>query len=149
MKELVNIKSLWQVCLDYLHNYYLHTYMTIQEYTQTIQDSSIGESTKKEIITLLESADDIESVKDQVSVLLQKDIEEMLLEEADDEGKAEIAALDEKMGAELKEIETEIEAGVAEVEAEFAEIEQLSNELHATEQQVQIVELKDTLSSQG
>ena len=122
--------------------------MTIQEYTQTIQESSINDSLKKEIITLLESAEDLETIKDQIAILLQKDIEEMLIEEVDEEGKAEMAALDEKMGVELKEIETEIEAGLAEVESEFAEIEKLSNELNAAEEQVHIAELKDTLSTQ-
>lgn len=123
--------------------------MTIQEYIQSIQESSISESIKLEIVSILESVSELDAeTKEKVASLIEKDIDLMLEEDLDDEAKTELEAVDAQLDADLSDVEKEIEAGLLEVENELEEIDKLTTELNAIDEEVKITELKDTLASQ-
>lgn len=124
--------------------------MTIQEYIQNIQESSIADEVKQEIVAILQSSSELdEDTKQKISLLIQKDIEHMLEEDADPETLKELEGADAEMNVKIEEVEKELETGMQEIEGELQEIEQLATELNAVSEDVQIAELKDTLAAQG
>lgn len=94
--------------------------MTIQEYTQAIKSSSIGDDIKAQILELLLPATEIDDeMEEKISILIQRDIEESLEAKADEEAKKEFAKIDAQLDADVTVVEKQLENDLAALDEEF------------------------------
>ncbi len=124
--------------------------MTIQEYTQAIKSSSIGDEIKAQIIAILEPATEInEDMENAIALLIQKDIEESLEAEADEETKKEFTKVESQFDKDVTGVEKQLETDLAALEAEYTELDGHAAELNVALEEAQLAAVKANLAQQG
>lgn len=117
--------------------------MNKQDLLTQINATEMPEATKTQILSLLNSAEEITpEVMSEVQELIQDAIDEGMSELLSEDQKKEIAAIQEAGDAEIKATLTEMDEDVAFVESEMNELDEMAKSIVPILEEVQINEVK-------
>ena len=122
--------------------------MDTQEFKTQITASNINEERKQKILSLL-SGEITDDVMDQVSDIIQEDIESDTSIEFTEGDKIKMAEAKEKLIAGLSQVEQALSEDMDFVETEMNEMTDMVKELNKASEGIQIEELKTKLASES
>lgn len=119
--------------------------MNKQDLTNKINESSISDSRKGEILKLINDNELDNNIMDQIKDIIQEDIDENVNEMLTDDQKKQIADLETTANTDIKTIATEMTEDMKFVESEMTDLDGMINTLNSTVETMSIDKVKSDL----
>ncbi len=113
-------------------------------YIEKIKASTLSDEAKQQIVTMLENNELNTDTKEIIKDIIQKDIDNTIVELTDEDA-AEVRAADEQLAQDLATVESDLNTDMAFVEAEMNDIATMTSDLDKATDEAEIDAIKASI----